>query len=123
MVVILGIGFSPRQTIEAQPPMFTGNVNSCITPLYDPKFKNRLVHLNHCPTTIQVLFYSRDGKDYGAYELPPGIRGDTVLTEREVNAMGGLEIYACPQHYHPVKLDNTTVNKPVKEFKCKYGDL
>jgi hypothetical protein len=104
-----------------QYPPYTSNVNSCITgAFYDSKMYNWYAYPNNCTDRVNVTWVSRNGLHGGGLEIRPGKNGNIGLSEREVEAMGGVLAYACPEHYQPVDQNDKHIAKPVSGFRCKY---
>jgi len=81
---------------------------------------NWFAYSNNCTDVVTVSFVGRDGHHSGSLDIRPGRKGNTGWSEREVDAMGGVEAYACPDHYIPVDASDRNITKPVTGFRCKY---
>jgi hypothetical protein len=98
---------------------YTSTATACISSFYDQKMYNWFAYSNNCTDVVTVTFVSRDGHHSGSLDIRSGRSGNTGWSEREVDAMGGLEAYACPEHYVPVDANDRNITKPVAEFRCK----
>jgi hypothetical protein len=77
-------------------------------------------HENNCTDTLKVAWVSRNGKNGGTLTIPSGKVRNTGFSDTEIDAMGGIEAYACPEHYDPVDASDRNITKPVNAFRCKY---
>jgi hypothetical protein len=110
-----------RGLLHAQPPRYIGNANACITgAFYDPKFYNWYAYPNNCTDRVYVTWVSLNGRHGGSLEISHGKSGNIALSEREIEEMGGVDAYACPEHYIPVDANNRNITKPVTGFRCMY---
>jgi hypothetical protein len=108
-----------RASLQAQ-PAYASTATNCISSFYDPKMYNWFAYSNNCTDVIKVSFVGRDGHHAGTLDIRPGRSGNTGWSEKEVDAMGGVEAYACPEHYIPVDANDKNITKPVTAFRCKY---
>lgn len=99
---------------------YAGNATACISSFYDKKTYNWLAYSNNCTVGVTVSVVGRDGHHSGTLDIRPERNGNTGLSEKEVDTMGGVEAYACPEHYIPVDANDRNITKPVIGFRCKY---
>jgi hypothetical protein len=103
-----------------QHPPYTGNANACITGAFYAKPYKWYAYPNNCSDDIRVAWVSKDGRQGGYLDIPAERSKDIARTEREIDAMGGVEAYACPKNYDPLDLKDRVITKPVSNFRCKY---
>jgi len=108
-----------RGCVHAQ-AAYAATATNCISSFYDQKMYNWFAYSNNCTDVITVTFVGRNGHHLGTLDIRPGRNGNTGYTEREIEAMGGVEAYACPEHYIPVDSNDRNITKPVNAFRCKY---
>jgi hypothetical protein len=119
IVLVCFCMFSSRALLRAQ-PTYTSTATACISSFYDSKNYNWLAYANNCTDRVNVTWVSRNGKNGGGLEIPHGSSRNIGFSEREVSNMGGVEAYACPEHYDPVDANDRHITRPVTEFRCKY---
>jgi hypothetical protein len=105
--------------LRAQAP-YAATATACISSFYDAKSYNWFSYSNNCTDTVHVTFVARSGSHSGELDIRPGSSGGTGWSEREIDAMRGLEAYACPNHYYAVDPNGRNITKPVMAFRCKY---
>ena len=104
-----------------QRPPYASNLNSCITgAFYNPQKYKWYTYPNNCTEKVFLTWVSGNGLQGGSLEIKSEGKQDIGRSEREVDEMGGVKAYACPEHYIPVDANDRHIVKPVTAFRCKY---
>jgi hypothetical protein len=116
LLAVAGFLISPL----AHAQQYATVATNCLREYYDPNSYNWLTYQNTCGQAIHITMVGRDGTPVGAIDIGPGRHDGPGLSAREVNAMGGMEAYACPAHYVAVEADDTVIRtQVVSSFSCK----
>ena len=95
-------------------------VPSCVREFYDQHLYNWISYENTCSTAIHVTLVGISKPHPGALDIKPGGHGSPGLSAKEVQAVGGLRVYACPVGYVAVdSSDRYLLNGVVDRYECK----
>jgi hypothetical protein len=105
---------------HAHSQQYAPNATQCLREYYDRSNYNWLTYENTCSQPVYVTLVGRNGTYTGGLDLAPGRHDGPGMSAQEVNAVGGMEAYACPAHYAAVDSDDELIRSvAVAGFRCK----